>query len=45
MKYLLKISENSLVITEAAFLVMLGMSSFPPRHEVYGKTTEKFIPT
>jgi len=24
------------------FLVMLGSSSFPDRHEVYGKTTEKF---
>ena len=23
---------------EAAFLVMLGASSFPARHEVYGKT-------
>jgi len=32
------------VTTEAVFLVMLGTSSFPARHEVYRKTTEKFVP-
>jgi hypothetical protein len=30
---------------EAVFLVMLGTSSFPAGHEVYGKTTEKFVPS
>jgi len=30
---------------EAVFLVMLGTSSFPPRQEVYGKTTEKLVPS
>jgi len=30
---------------EAVFLVLLGTSSFPARCEVYGKTTEKFLPS
>jgi len=30
---------------EAVFLVMLGATSFPARPEVYGKTTEKFVPS
>jgi len=29
--------------TLAVFLVMLGTSSFPARHEVYWKSTEKFV--
>jgi len=31
------------VFTEDVFLVMLGTSSFPDGHEVYGKTTEKLV--
>ncbi len=29
----------------AVLLVILGMSSFPARHEVYWKSTEKFVPS
>jgi hypothetical protein len=36
-----KVSKYS----EAVFLVMLGASSFPARHEVYGKTNEKLVPS
>ncbi len=32
------------MIPEAVFLVVLGTSSFPAGNEVYGKTTEKFVP-
>jgi len=31
--------------TEAIFLVVQITSSFPAGHEVYGKTTEKFVPS
>jgi len=45
-QFLLKIVPYFLKIyTEAVFLVMLGTSSFPAGHEVYGKTTEKFVPS
>jgi len=30
---------------EAVFLVILGMSSFPARQEVYGKTIENLMPS
>ncbi len=30
---------------EAVFLIMLGTSSFPAKQEVYGETTEKFVPS
>ncbi len=29
---------------ETVFLVMLGTSSFSVGHEIYGKTTAKFVP-
>ncbi len=41
----MEFSKHNLEKVEAVFLVILGMSSFPPKHEVYGKTTEKFIPS
>ncbi len=30
---------------KAVFLVILGMSSFPARHKVYGKTIENLMPS
>ncbi len=33
------------VRSDAVFLVMLGTSSIPAGHEVYGKTTEKLVPS
>jgi len=41
-----KIFENSLQsLPESVFLVLLGMSSFPPKQVVHEKTTENLVPS
>ncbi len=37
--------QNEIAEPEAVFLVLLGTSSFPAMHEVYGKTTENLVPS